>query len=321
MFDHYLIGKLADQIGQLLDQPDVPEELRRLAFGALVKPGRLLARRSASMPVTLTLLSFSVAAQGEPSDAMQAAAAMELLMAAGDLIDDVQDDEGPDICDRRTAGEVLEVLSLLLLLSHDCIAASTDAGIPANRVLRALRTLDQLGIAAIRGQHLDMRLECATAVSTELALECTHLKAASLTRCATEIGAVLGTDDERIVELLARFGWHFGILAQLMNDITAVWPGETDKSDIRLRKKTLPIVFSLSDKALCAESQDLVRTYYESRDGCEISEASVRKAIWRCGGIHYSWFIGTIEKAHAAQISREIRQVRPGNWSLDSIII
>jgi len=314
----------------------VPEELRRLVLDALAKPGRLLARRRASIPVTLTLLSFSAAAQCEPTEAVQAAAAMELLMAAADLMDDVQDDEGPDVYDRRTTGEVLEVISLLLLLSHDCIvevislllllshdciASSTDGRIAAGRTLRALRTLDQLGMAAIRGQHLDMTLETARVISISVALDCTRLKAASLTRCATEIGAVLGTDDERIVELLACFGRHFGIVAQLVNDIAAVWPGQNGKSDIRLRKKTLPVVFSLSDKALCPESRDLLRMYYDSRDGCGISHGSVRKAIWRCGGIHYSWLTGAVEKARAAQISREIRQVRPGNWSLDSLII
>ncbi len=320
MFGGSLRREVADEVLLSVHQANVSEELRMLALETLAKPGRLLATEGASTPVALTLLSFASAAQREPTEIVPAAAAIEMLMAAGDLMDDVQDGEGPDVYDRHTVGEALEVISLLLLLCHRQIAMVAEVGIPPTRVLRALRTLDELGILAIRGQDLDVRLESATGVSTELALECTQLKAASLTRCATEIGAVLGTDEEEIVTLLARFGWHFGVVAQLMNDISAVWPNNDTKSDLRLRKKTLPVVFSLSDKALCQESRNLVSAYIYSENGCGISEATVKKAIWRCGGIHYSWFIAAAEKTRAAHISKQMRSIRPEAWSLGSLL-
>lgn len=322
MHDHRLTLAVRRQIIESVRRANVSDDIGTLMMQPLSKPGRVFAEGGAPFLVALTLLSYGAAAQRDPIDVIPAAAAIELLTAAADLIDDVQDQEGVDLGDRRAAGSVLEAVSLLLILCHSSIASLGKTGIPAPRVARALHALDECGVAAIRGQDLDMQLELAAEVSMQVALESTQLKAASLTRCATEIGAILGADkdEEDMITLLAQFGWQFGTMAQLMNDVAAVWPGNGRKSDLLLRKKTIPIVFSLSDKALCRDCREQVRRYYYLKDRCGISEETVKKAIWHSGGIHYAWLLGAVAKTRAARISDEIHGLRPGPWTLGSII-
>ncbi|MFQ5859508.1 MAG: hypothetical protein ACE5LU_28250, partial [Anaerolineae bacterium] len=81
------------------------------------------------------------------------------LLAAGDLIDDIQDDEAPLPGDRHAMGQTLETLALLLMLCHAAIARLADKNVPCSRVVRCLQILDRLGVAALRGQTLDIDLE------------------------------------------------------------------------------------------------------------------------------------------------------------------
>ena len=221
-------------------------ELADAVLEALSGPTRVLPEGKASPSAALTFAAYTSVARGRSIAAVPAAAAMEMLLAAGDLIDDIQDGEAPLPDDRHSAGLVLEAVSALLMLCCAAMTRSTDRGVAQSRVLRGLDILQGLSLDALRGQALDMGLERRGDVTLEDSLEASQLKSASLTRCAAELGAALGSDETEEIELYARFGWHFGIVTQLMNDIAAVWPGGSDKSDIRLGKKTLPIVFALS---------------------------------------------------------------------------
>ncbi len=315
-----LLDLVAKHVSCSVEDAGLSAELRQLLVERLKSPGRLLSPKKGYLPIALTLLAFATVSQREPKEIAPAAAAIELLMAAGDLIDDVQDAEGPDLSKATTSGELLEALAVLLMLCHQCFSELPGCGVPVSRVLRAVQVFDRQGLLALRGQDMDIRLERTHQVSIELALECTRLKSASLMRCAAEVGAVLATDDEEIIDMLASFGWHFGTVAQLMNDIQAVWPGSSGKSDLRLRKKTLPVVFSLSDQALSQESREIVRRYYDSPDGDGISEAEVKQAIWYCGGIHYAWYIAAEEKERARALAQKLSDLRPGPWSLDYFV-
>ena len=64
------------------------------------------------------------------------------------------------------------------------------------------------------------------------------------------LGALIGTDDEGVIEALHSFGRSLGMAFQITDDILGIWgleerTGKSTLSDIKQRKKTLPIIYSL----------------------------------------------------------------------------
>ncbi|MCH7736556.1 MAG: polyprenyl synthetase family protein [Chloroflexi bacterium] len=235
-------------------------------------------------------------------------AAMEMLLGAYDVVDDLEDDEVPLPENRRDLGHILETVASLLMLCHTAVGRSSDSGMPPVRVLRLYKIIDKLSVDALRGQNMDMAFELRSDVPVKEALNASSLKSASLVRCAAELGAAAGTGDEDVIRLHAHFGWHFGLVLQLMNDVSAVWPGGPQKSDLRLKKKTLPIAFALS---LAEDNTDrqhskVVKRYFGGDRST--SEDDVKMALWRCGAIHYTWIVAAKAKASAATISRFLEQ-------------
>ena len=146
------------------------------------------------------------------------------------------------------------------------------------------------------------------------------MKSASLVRCAAELGASLGSDDTGEVCLYAEFGWHYGLMVQLMNDIAAVWPGAKDKSDLRLRKKTPPIAFALNLAHGSSHYSGIVRSFYE-QSGCDLpTEADVKWALWRCGAIHFAWAVAAREKAKLEQIAETLFRGKSQDWPLARLL-
>jgi geranylgeranyl pyrophosphate synthase len=286
---------------------------------ALGGPTRVLPEGKPNLCAALTYLSYCSAAREESLRVVPAVAAMEMLMAAGDLMDDIQDGEAALPQDRRSLGITLETVSCLLMLCHSAIIR-LQTNLPPARVLRGLAAFDALGLDALRGQTLDMDMETRPDVSVEDSLYASRLKSASLTRCAAELGATLGTDNVVEIGLHAQFGWHFGLMMQLMNDIVAVWPGGPNKSDLRLRKKTLPVAFALNLPQESSRHVRLVQSFYESPKAHAASEEEVKLSLWRCGAIHFTWIVAAREKAKAEGIVRTQSECTEVEWPLGKLL-
>jgi geranylgeranyl diphosphate synthase type I len=79
-------------------------------------------------------------------------------------------------------------------------------------------------------------------------------KTGALLGCAASIGAVLAGAPDATVGALRDFGNHLGLAFQAVDDLLGIWgdPDRTGKpvgSDLRQRKKTLPIVAALASGA------------------------------------------------------------------------
>ncbi len=99
-------------------------------------------------------------------------------------------------------------------------------------------------------------------MSCALYLEMISKRTATLIGAATQIGAVLSTDDSDLVENLHRFGRAIGLAFQVVDDILGIWgePSATGKpaaNDIYQHKKSLPIVYALGR----ARGQELSELY------------------------------------------------------------
>ncbi len=76
-------------------------------------------------------------------------------------------------------------------------------------------------------------------------------KTGALLACAVSIGAVLGGADDRTADKLEEYGYHLGLAFQAVDDLLGIWgdPEATGKqtwSDLRQRKKSLPVVAALA---------------------------------------------------------------------------
>lgn len=116
---------------------------------------------------------------------------------------------------------------------------------------RATRRLTKASRSLIDGQAQDISYEHRDRVSVEECLEMEGNKTGALLACASSIGAVLGGADERTADTLEKYGYHLGLAFQAVDDLLGIWgdPDATGKqtwSDLRQRKKSLPVVAALA---------------------------------------------------------------------------
>ncbi|GAB2712636.1 polyprenyl synthetase family protein [Streptomyces bullii] len=116
---------------------------------------------------------------------------------------------------------------------------------------RATRRLTTATRALIDGQAQDISYEHRDRVSVEECLEMEGNKTGALLACASSIGAVLGGADDRTADTLEKYGYHLGLAFQAVDDLLGIWgdPEATGKqtwSDLRQRKKSLPVVAALA---------------------------------------------------------------------------
>ncbi|MFI7292806.1 polyprenyl synthetase family protein [Streptomyces sp. NPDC050121] len=116
---------------------------------------------------------------------------------------------------------------------------------------RATRRLTTATRALIDGQAQDISYEHRDRVSVEECLEMEGNKTGALLACASSVGAVLGGADERTADTLEKYGYHLGLAFQAVDDLLGIWgdPVSTGKqtwSDLRQRKKSLPVVAALA---------------------------------------------------------------------------
>lgn len=189
--------------------------------------------------------------------------------------------------------------SLALTALAQCCAWELAGRIGSGRASRIGSLLAQGSLASCAGQDLDLVLEAVADVSEEAAHEATWRKSGSLFALACRVGAAVAVDDEALIEGLGTFGSHAGVVAQLLNDLAGVDPGSAERgSDLRRRKKTLPVAFALR----CAREENLpvVLAWYEGA-AAPSSEGEVQLAamLRDLGALHYTWVVADAHRRAA----------------------
>jgi geranylgeranyl pyrophosphate synthase len=275
---------------------------QELLIQLLARPGRVLAAQGiAKWPAFVLETCGALGGQLEPSIA--AAAAVEFVMAATDVIDDLVDDEWPD--QLAPPARAVNAILALTSLSQRCVS-DTAAQLGAERALLVGDIMARGTLAAAAGEDLDLLLETTNEVSEELAHDMTRRKAGSLVAMACQVGAAVATDDARVLELVGSFGTHVGIVAQLLNDLAGIDPDSPRRgTDIQRRKKTLPVAY-----ALCCErdeKHDVLGTWYASRAQLsERDELQVRLQIRSLGAAHYGWVVAEAHRRQALAVLRTL---------------
>ncbi|WP_241562408.1 polyprenyl synthetase family protein [Streptomyces hoynatensis] len=205
----------------------------------------------------LALLSAE-AAGADPEVGVPGAVAVELVHNFSLLHDDLMDGDEQ----RRHRDTVWKVHGpAQAILVGDALFALAVETILRGGTTHAARAAGRLAAASrklVDGQAQDIVFEHRERVSVAECLEMEGNKTGALLACAASIGAVLGGADERLADALDTFGHHLGLAFQAVDDLLGIWgdPGTTGKqtwSDLRQRKKSLPVVAALAAGGAAAE--------------------------------------------------------------------
>lgn len=211
----------------------------------------------------LALLSAR-AAGASYETALPGAVAVEFVHAFSLLHDDIMD--GDRTRRHRPAawtvfGPSAAILGgdALLALSEELLLDQHTRG--AHWAARALAAATQ---RLISGQASDLGFEQLAEVSLDACVAMAADKTGALLACACSIGAMLGEGPTELVTELTGFGAEMGLAFQLVDDLLGIWgsPDVTGKpvlSDLRARKKSLPVVYALN--AGTADSARLAELY------------------------------------------------------------
>jgi geranylgeranyl diphosphate synthase, type I len=198
----------------------------------------------------LALMSAE-AAGAAPEQGVPGAVAVELVHNFSLLHDDLMDGDEQrrhrdTVWKVHGPAQAILVGDALFALGHEVLLelASSEAGRATRRLTSATRKL-------IDGQAQDMSFEHRERVTVEECLTMEGNKTGALLACACSIGAVLGGADDPTADLLESYGHHLGLAFQAVDDLLGIWgdPETTGKqtwSDLRQRKKSLPVVAALA---------------------------------------------------------------------------
>jgi geranylgeranyl diphosphate synthase type I len=185
----------------------------------------------------------------DPHTAMPAAAAVELVhnfsLVHDDLID--RDHERRH---RATVwavwGDAVAVLAgdAMLSLAHEVLLDCESA-----YGRSAQTTIAVASRALIRGQVADIAFENRDDVTLAESFSMARGKTASLLAASATAGVQMAGGSPHLRDALGAYGSHLGVAFQLIDDLLGIWgdPEVTGKpvySDLRARKKTLPITWT-----------------------------------------------------------------------------
>ncbi len=191
------------------------------------------------------------AAGAAPERGVPAAAAVEFVHNFSLLHDDIMDGD-TERRHRPTAwtvygiGAAILAGDALLALAHDLLLEG-----PAPQGTWASRCLSAAVQRLIAGQGADLAFERRDNVTLDECRQMAGDKTAALMACACSIGAIYVGAPAALAMGLAGFGAHVGLAFQLTDDLLGIWgaPEVTGKpvmSDLRTRKKSLPVVAALT---------------------------------------------------------------------------
>jgi geranylgeranyl diphosphate synthase type I len=207
-----------------------------------------------------TLAVLGAAAAGDADAGIAAGVAVELVhsfsLIHDDIIDvDIERHHRPTvwmvygIARAIVAGDALQVLAHQVL----CKSAHPTSALASGALADATSEM-------ISGQASDIEFERRRDVTLEQCRTMSAAKTGALLGCASSMGAILAGASMETADALRDYGCHLGLAFQAIDDLLGIWgdPATTGKpagSDIRQRKKSMPLVFALTAEG--AEADEL----------------------------------------------------------------
>ncbi len=229
------VPKLAD--GHAADGTTQPGGTKPAGSGKALRPA-------------LVLLSAR-AAEAAPERGVPAAVAVELVHNFSLLHDDIMD--GDEERRHRPTAWTVYGIGAAILAGDAMLALAQDILLEdkARQGMWAARCLSVAVQRLIAGQGADLAFERRDDVTLAECQKMAGDKTAALMACACSIGAIHVGAPPAVAMGLAGFGAHAGQAFQLTDDLLGIWgspavTGKPVRSDLRARKKSLPVVAALT---------------------------------------------------------------------------
>jgi geranylgeranyl diphosphate synthase type I len=233
---------------------------------------------------------------GDHRNALPGAAAVELGHNFSLVHDDIEDG---DVERRHRAAlwtvygvsQAINAGDALFVLSRLALHRLTDLGFSDSKVLALMRLYDDTCLALCEGQFIDIwTSEHEDGMSVELYFDMIGRKTAALIAGAIKAGAMLATDDERVIDAYHAFGWALGVAFQLNDDLLGIWGEERatgkEASDLQKRKKTLPVIYALGQAG--PEDRERLLELYSRPEATPDDVIEVRTILERTGARDYT---------------------------------
>ena len=230
---------------------------------------------------TLLLLAYEAAgangaiATGANEDdylrrALPIAAAIELTHSFTLIHDDIEDGDEerrhrPTLWKLWGIPQAINTGDGMFSLARMTLWKALAEGVTSETLARISILYDRTCLAITEGQHLDLSFEEHLDIPTQAYLQVIERKTAALISCSAEVGALLATTDQSVIESMRSFGHALGMAFQVRDDILGIWAtekelGKTPAGDIYRRKKSLPVIHALAHANL-TDQQSLHEIY------------------------------------------------------------
>ncbi len=204
------------------------------------------------------LVLLSCAAAGcEWTDALPAAAAVELVHNFSLIHDDIEDNSDlrrgrPTVWKIWGLAQAINAGDTMFTLAHMALLEMEKNSNPPN-TLRASQLLQQTCLRLTQGQYLDISYEDRDDLKIEHYWPMVRGKTAALLAACTELGAIVADADDEIRTCYRNFGRDLGLAFQALDDYLGIWgdadqTGKSTSSDLLEGKKSLPVLFGLDQK-------------------------------------------------------------------------
>ncbi len=259
------------------------DEIRNYVIEPLQSCGRIFSveiekqRPWAILPI-LVFESIS----GSSEKALPLAASIQFFMAAGDVFDDIEDNDSPlSLCAKYGTAVTNNIATTLLVLGEKAIARLKDRNVDEQIIVHILDSINSYYLIACTGQHLDLLYENKRNISEDEYLNIINLKSASQIECSCYTAALLATKNKEQQNLFKEFGVNLGMMAQIINDLSGI----INMKDILKRKMTLPVIFALNQSE--DNIRDILQKHYIEKEESKISADIIAGFISDTGAIHY----------------------------------
>jgi geranylgeranyl diphosphate synthase type I len=244
---------------------------------------------------TLCLLTYK-ALSGVYEKALPAAAAIELIHNFSLIHDDIQDmDEErrhkPTVWKLWGIPQAINVGDGMHVMANLAALRMEERNVTDRKIVQILRILNETILKLCEGQYLDMSYEDRLDVTVEMYLEMISRKTSSLIEATTHVGSVLATVNPETIGLFKDFGMSIGTAFQIRDDILGIWGKEKETgkprgSDIRNKKKTLPIIHAFQEAG--EEQLRELKTVYQKERLEEKDVATVLELLEAVGSRAYA---------------------------------
>jgi len=243
---------------------------------------------------TLCLLSCQ-AVGGDTSQAMPAAAAIELIHNFSLIHDDIEDashnrHHRPAVWRLWGQPQAINAGDAMFALAYQALLKLKEKGIADHKIAVSTKMLSLACLELCEGQYLDLEYENRLDITVEDYLGMAAKKTAALLAVSTSLGAYVGSEYSKAVDSLHLFGRELGMAFQIRDDIMGIWGTEENTGkpagDIPRRKKTLPVVYGLQHSA--GKGKESLQTLYAQEFIVGEDIAEVKRVLEQSGARAYA---------------------------------